>query len=279
MKVFDKLSNFQKFLNKNYTNKTIGCVPTMGALHEGHLSLIIQAINENDIVVVSIFINPTQFNNNTDLLSYPKTLKADLTLLKQVGCDIVLTPSAQEMYPKGQVSETFNFGGLALEMEGKFRPGHFDGVGTVVKRLFEIIKPTKAYFGEKDYQQLCVIKKMVKLFKLPVHIVPCPIFREPNGLAMSSRNERLSAEQRNEASLIYKCLQKTKINFKKQNFKKLNEEVKEVFKSHPFFKLEYFIIADTQSLKTAKKIETNKEYRAFIAVYAGQVRLIDNIAM
>ncbi len=279
MEVFDTLTKFQKVLNKNHTNRTIGCVPTMGALHDGHLSLIKQAKNENDIVVVSIFVNPTQFNNNSDLLNYPKTLEADLALLEQIGCDIVFTPSVLEMYPHGEVSESFNFDGLELEMEGKFRPGHFDGVGTIVKRLLEIVKPTNAYFGEKDYQQLLIIKKMVSELKMPVNIVPCPIFREANGLAMSSRNERLTAENRDEAILIYKCLLNVKSDFKKKTIKELNYEVEAIFKNHPFFDIEYFVIADTQSLKPAKSIKPNLEYRAFIATYAGEVRLIDNIAL
>ncbi len=279
MEVFDTLTKFQKFLNKNHTNRTIGCVPTMGALHDGHLSLIKQAKNENDIVVVSVFVNPTQFNNNSDLLNYPKTLEADLALLEQIGCDIVFTPSVLEMYPHGEVSESFNFGGLELEMEGKFRPGHFDGVGTIVKRLLEIVKPTNAYFGEKDYQQLLIIKKMVSELKMPINIVPCPIFREANGLAMSSRNERLTAEHRDEANLIYKCLLNVKSDFKKKTIKELNSEVKAIFKNHSFFDLEYFVIADTQSLKPAKSINPNLEYRAFIATYAGEIRLIDNITL
>jgi len=238
--IFNNVDKIQLFLNKNFSDKSIGFVPTMGALHQGHLSLINKAHKENSIVVVSIFINPTQFNNKSDLIKYPKTLKVDVKLLDKKENVIVFAPSVDEIYPAGEKSESFDFGGLELEMEGKFRPGHFNGVGTVVKRLFEIVNPTKAYFGEKDFQQLQIIKKMVLTLKIPVNIVSCPIYRESSGLAMSSRNELLSTKNRSEASFIHKCLQKVKSDFKNQSIKDIYEFVKNTFKSYPFFKLEYF---------------------------------------
>jgi pantoate--beta-alanine ligase len=279
MKVFKEVKKLQAFLSQKQNAETIGLVPTMGALHKGHLSLITIAQKENTIVVVSIFVNPTQFNNTDDLLKYPKTLKADLELLKNKSKIIVFAPSVEDVYPDGEKSESFDFGGIELEMEGKFRLGHFDGVGTIVKRLFEIVNPTNAYFGEKDFQQLQIIKKMVTKLNLSINIVSCPIFREPSGLAMSSRNERLSVKNRKEASFIYKSLQKVKLDFKKQSLKYLNGLVEKTFKNNSIFELEYFTIADIETLKPVEKIEPNKEYRAFIAVFVENVRLIDNIAL
>ncbi len=277
--IFDKVDNIQFFLNNSFFNKSIGIVPTMGALHQGHLSLISRAQKENDIVVVSIFVNPTQFNNANDLLKYPKNLKADLELLDKEKKVIIFAPSEDEIYPYSKKSENFNFAGLELEMEGKFRPGHFNGVATVVKRLFEIIKPTNAYFGEKDFQQLQIIKKMVTVLKLPINIVSCPIFREPNGLALSSRNKRLSKKQHKEAILIYKTLLKIKSEFNKTPLNKLKEMVSQTFTESKYLNLEYFIIADETTLKPIQKIVQSNSYRAFMAVLAGDVRLIDNIAL
>lgn len=279
MQVFDTVVAFKKFFNTNFQNQKGGFVPTMGALHKGHLSLINQAKSENDFVVVSIFINPTQFNNADDLKNYPKTLDADLKLLKMVHCDAVLVPSVEEMYPKGTTSETFFFDGLENLMEGAFRPGHFNGVGTVVKQLLKIVNPTNAYFGEKDYQQLLIIKKLVKLLHLKVNIVSCPIYREAHGLAMSSRNELLTSAQRKEARIIFKTLTEIKSKFKIEPLKQLYDDVEIVFKSHPFFKLEYFTIAEADTLNPVIEIVETKSYRAFIAVFAGSVRLIDNIAL
>lgn len=279
MEVYEKIIDFQKALEANISDKTIGFVPTMGALHEGHLSLIKQAKKENDLVVVSIFVNPTQFNNADDLKNYPKTLESDLNWLKADKCDFVLVPNVKEMYPNGEISESFSFDGLEQLMEGEFRPGHFNGVGTIVKRLLEIVNPTNAYFGEKDYQQLLIIKKLVKLLHLKVTIVSCPIFREVHGLAMSSRNELLTSSQRQEALLIFKTLIHIKSNFNKKPLNQLYDDVEIAFKLHPFFKLEYFVIADAETLLPVDKIIKTKSYRAFIAVFAGNVRLIDNLAL
>jgi len=204
MKVFNKVNELENQLNLINNEQTIGFVPTMGALHKGHLSLIKKAKKENDIVVVSIFINPTQFDNSEDLKKYPKTLDKDLELLKSVNCDYVFTPNVSEVYQDDISANSFDFGGIENEMEGKFRKGHFDGVGTIVKRLFEIVKPNKAYFGEKDFQQLQIIKKLTEIENLPIEIIGCKIFREKDGLAMSSRNTRLTKEQREELLLFIK---------------------------------------------------------------------------
>ena len=251
----------------------------MGALHQGHLSLIEKAQEKNHIVVVSIFVNPTQFNNVEDLNKYPKTIENDVKLLNTVSCDILFSPSVAEIYSEDISSEKFNFDGLEHQMEGKFREGHFNGVGTVVKALFEIIKPDTAYFGQKDFQQLQIIKKMVAKHHLKVKIKGCPIFRETDGLAMSSRNTRLSAENRAAAPFIYKTLKKVQKKFKNKTVAEINIWVKKQFKKEPLLELEYFTIAEEDTLQTAENKEVTKRYRAFIAVFTGSVRLIDNIRL
>ncbi|WP_298763026.1 pantoate--beta-alanine ligase [uncultured Polaribacter sp.] len=280
MHIFNKKQALTQFLKQvKQKQKTIGFVPTMGALHKGHLSLIKKAKAKNNIVVVSIFVNPTQFDNVEDLNQYPKTLVKDLDLLKSVACDVVFTPSVSEIYNTNISAKKFNFDGLEHQMEGKFRDGHFNGVGTIVKALFEIVKPNKAYFGEKDFQQLQIIKKMVKKNNLPVKIKGCAIFREPDGLAMSSRNTRLTEAYRNAAPFIYKTLKKAKKKFGTENATKITAWVTKKFKKHPLLELEYFTIAEEKTLETAITKEKNKKYRAFIAVFAGKIRLIDNIRL
>jgi pantoate--beta-alanine ligase len=258
----------------------IGFVPTMGALHNGHLSLVRQAATVCDVVIVSIFINPTQFDNATDLDNYPRTLDSDTQKLKELGLNLIIfTPTAAELYNDEIVSEHFQFDGLEFEMEGKYRNGHFDGVGTVVKKLFEIVQPDKAFFGEKDFQQLQIIKKLVKHYHLPLEVVGCPISRENNGLARSSRNERLSPKTRLEASFIHETLLKAKEKFGTESANQISQWVENEFKSHPYFKLEYFEIADSETLKPITKTLGNQKFRAFIAVYSEKIRLIDNIAL
>jgi pantoate--beta-alanine ligase len=279
MLVFAKIKSIQQKIKSLPKGTSIGFVPTMGALHQGHLSLVEKAKKENDIVIVSIFVNPTQFDKEEDLVNYPKTIDTDLSLLKSVFCDLVFTPTAEEIYANNIISTSFNFDGLEHQMEGKFRLGHFDGVGTIVKRLFEIVTPTKAYFGEKDYQQLQIIKKMVKKNQLPVKIVPCEIFREEDGLAMSSRNTRLTNEHRNIAPFIYKTLKQAKINFGTKNAIEIIQWVENEFKKQPLLELEYFEIADEETLQTVKNKNVKQKYRAFIAVFAGKIRLIDNISL
>ncbi|MDG1730796.1 MAG: pantoate--beta-alanine ligase [Algibacter sp.] len=260
---------------------TIGMVPTMGALHEGHLQLVKKALLENDRVVVSIFVNPTQFNNNEDLIKYPRTLDRDVALLKTVSKTniMVYAPTVDDIYEGNTVSQTFDFDGLEFEMEGKFRSGHFDGVGTIVKRFFDIVKPHKAYFGEKDFQQLAIIKKLVEKYNIPVKIIGCKIHREANGLAMSSRNTRLKAEYKEAVPFIYKILKKAKEKFGTKSANKISEWVEKQFDNHDILELEYFIVADAKTLKPIKRKSNKKAYRAFIAVYADNIRLIDNIAL
>ena len=280
MVVYSNKKGFLKALRFKAKNGKIGFVPTMGALHLGHLSLIEKALRENDFVVVSIFVNPTQFNNPADLEKYPRTLEADVALLENLnGTVLIFAPEASELYNGTVVSKKYNFNGLENEMEGKHRVGHFDGVGTILNILFRIIKPDVAYFGEKDFQQVQIVRKLVAIEKLPLKIMGCPIVREPNGLAMSSRNKRLSRIQFEEAGIIQHILAQIKTRFDQLSIPQLNKLVKERFLNNPHFKLEYFEIANADSLKTAKRKNKNIRYRAFIAVFAGEVRLIDNIPL
>ena len=281
MLIFDRQVALIEHLKHISNSKTtIGFVPTMGALHSGHLSLIENSLKENSITIVSIFVNPTQFNNPEDLEKYPKNLKSDIEKLKSVsGTVLVFAPNVDDIYEGTTVSNHFNFDGLENQMEGKFRPGHFDGVGTIVKRLFEIVKPTNAYFGEKDFQQLQIIKKLVEKENLPINIVSCPIFREKNGLAMSSRNERLSPNERKSAEIIYKIVLKVKSKFNSESVKEIKKWVETVFENQNNFKLDYFEIADEATLLPCEEKTDTKKYRAFIAVYVNNIRLIDTISL
>lgn len=282
MKVFsDKVKLAKKVSQLKGDGNFIGFVPTMGALHQGHMSLVKEGLANNNFVVVSVFVNPTQFDNSEDLKKYPRTLERDVELLKTVSKNkiIVYAPTVEDIYEGNTKSESFSFDGLEFEMEGKFRHGHFDGVGTVVKRLFEIVKPHNAYFGEKDFQQLAIIKKLVTKYKIPVTVVGCKIHRETSGLAMSSRNERLKPEYKNVAPFLFKTLQTAKIKFGTKSATKVTEWVTNQFANHTLLELEYFIIADIETLKPVKRKSNKKKYRAFIAVYADDIRLIDNIAL
>ena len=251
----------------------------MGALHNGHLSLIKESIKNNQITVASIFVNPTQFDKKEDLENYPRTLESDLSMLQGVSCDIAFIPSIEEIYADTVGANHFEFDGLEIQMEGKFRKGHFNGVGTIVKKLFEIVTPTNAYFGEKDFQQLQIIRKMVQKNQLPVSVIGCPIFREENGLAMSSRNQLLSEKEKEEGAIIYEILHEVKQLINKESIEKINSWVAAQFDKNPHFELEYFVIADEETLIPASTISSNKNYRAFIAVHAGKVRLIDTMAL
>jgi len=261
--------------------KTLGFVPTMGALHEGHGSLIRKGLSENNYIVVSIFVNPTQFDNQEDLIKYPRTLHNDVELLKTISEEkiIVYAPTVIDIYGDHAVSTSFSYDGLEHEMEGRFRDGHFDGVGTIVKRLFEIVRPDKAYFGEKDFQQLMIVKKLVDKYDIPVKVVGCKIHRAKDGLAMSSRNSRLNLEHREAAPFIFKILNAAKEKFGTKSATKVSKWVTKKFEKHDLLELEYFIIADVNTLKTVKRKSNEKSYRAFIAVYADDIRLIDNIAL
>jgi len=262
-------------------SKSIGFVPTMGALHKGHLSLVKKALNDNAIAIVSIFVNPTQFDNKQDLIKYPRTLDADVNLLRTLNSEniYVYAPEVNEVYNNSVTSKAFNFNGLENEMEGAFRKGHFNGVGTIVKYFLELILPDKAYFGEKDFQQLQIIKRLVKNYNIPVTIIGCPILREDDGLALSSRNSRLTNTHRNAAPFIYDILKIAKDKFAKESASKVKKWVTKKFKHHSLLELEYFTIADENTLKDVKRKSKKKIYRAFIAVYAGEIRLIDNIAL
>ncbi|MFZ3574440.1 pantoate--beta-alanine ligase [Tenacibaculum finnmarkense] len=280
MKIYKTKSALKEYLaSLKKADKSIGFVPTMGALHQGHLSLIKKAKQHNAITVVSIFVNPTQFDNQEDLVNYPKTIDQDIALLESVNCEVLFLPSVAEIYDNNITADTFNFDGLEHQMEGEFRDGHFDGVGTIVKSLFEIVAPNTAYFGKKDFQQLQIIKKLVKKYQIPVKVKGCAIFREEDGLAMSSRNSRLSEEYRDVVPFIYRTLKKAKKKFGIKSADKVTKWVVKKFKKHPLLRLEYFTIASEETLKTVKIKAENEKYRAFIAVFAGDIRLIDNIRL
>jgi pantoate--beta-alanine ligase len=256
--------------------KSIGFVPTMGALHAGHISLVQTSKQQNAITVVSIFVNPTQFNNKEDLVRYPRTPDTDLPLLEKEGCDFVFVPDEKEMYPEPDL-RVFSFGNLDKVMEGKFRPGHFNGMAQIVTKLFDIVIPDRAYFGLKDFQQLAIIRKLAADCRYPVDIVACPIVREADGLAMSSRNRRLSPEERQHAALISKTLlkaQKTGASVSPESLKKV---VMDTINKDPFLQVEYFEIVDDKTLQPVKSWDKPGIKVGCIAVHAGKVRLIDNI--
>jgi pantoate--beta-alanine ligase len=281
MLIFNKKSDLSAFLSPFINqNKSIGFVPTMGALHEGHLSLLKNSLSENDITVMSIFVNPTQFNNAEDLDKYPRTLERDVQIMQALSNSIIVyAPEVEDIYEGNTVSENFEYDGLENQMEGKHRPGHFDGVGTIVKRLFEIVQPNKAYFGEKDFQQLQIVKKLVSKYNIPVEVIGCPIHREPNGFAMSSRNERLSAIAKEKAAIIYQILSDAKKLFQTNSAEETILFVENEFKKHTEFQLEYFEIADEATLLPVSEKENDKNYRGFIAIFIENIRLIDNISL
>jgi pantoate--beta-alanine ligase len=258
--------------------QTIGFVPTMGALHKGHLSLFRHARKDNQFVVGSIFVNPLQFNDTQDLYNYPRDLKNDLVKLEAAACDLVFTPTEEEMYP-GPVSEAIDLGGLDTVLEGKYREGHFTGVAIVVKRLFEIIEPTRAYFGLKDYQQVLIINHFVKKNHLPVEIIPCPTVREEDGLAMSSRNLLLSKNERRVAPQVHKILKTVKLQAGYLSVGEIKAQVDAEFGRNKMMKLEYFDIVDMYTLKPIKNWTDSSSIIACIAVYLGKVRLIDNVIL
>lgn len=277
--VFHTIADTRAAINRQFTEgKSIGFVPTMGALHEGHLKLVRQAALDNDFVVVSIFVNPIQFNNTEDLEKYPRTLDTDLALLEGTGCQLVFAPSVAEMYPEPDLSE-FDFGMLDKVMEGKFRPGHFRGVAIVVKKLFEIVNPNKAYFGEKDFQQLAIIKKMVSDHKMPVEIIPYPIVREPDGLAMSSRNARLTAAERDEATIIFRALSGVKESHTWFTPDGVRQLIRGEIQESPMFRLEYVDIVDTETLQPFEDWMDVEHAVVCVAAFIGSVRLIDNIVL
>ncbi|HKJ79314.1 MAG TPA: pantoate--beta-alanine ligase [Prolixibacteraceae bacterium] len=271
-------AELQAQLNEFRIGGSVGFVPTMGALHAGHLSLVNKAMTENEVVVTSIFVNPTQFNDANDLKRYPRNLKADLELLKPTGCQLVFAPEAEEVYPEPDTRK-FDFGTLETVMEGKHRPGHFNGVAQVVSRLFDMVRPNKAYFGQKDFQQLSVIKKMVEQQNLPVEIVPCRIIREKSGLAMSSRNELLTAEERENAAQIYKTLTEAKNLARQKSVNELQEWIVKQINNNPLLSVEYIEIVEDKTLQPVQSWSDDGTKVACAAVFCGKVRLIDNLVL
>jgi pantoate--beta-alanine ligase len=272
------IKELKKHLKTLRDKGSVGFVPTMGALHSGHISLVKQAVRENRVVVVSIFVNPNQFNDANDLKRYPRNQEADLKLLEPTGCELVFAPNAEEIYPEPDTRK-FDFGQLEQVMEGKHRTGHFNGVAQVVSRLFEIVEPHKAYFGLKDFQQLAIINKLVKMMKLPVEVVPCDIIREKNGLAMSSRNELLTAEERQNAALIYETLTNARKLTGEKSVSDLENRVIEKINKNPFLNVEYFEIVDFENLQPVKSWSDKGKKIGCIAVLCGKIRLIDNIVL
>ena len=277
MKIYETVSDLQKEIQSlRDQEKTIGFVPTMGALHEGHLTLVRRCVVENDVCVVSIFVNPTQFNNKSDLENYPRTLNNDAEFLKAVNCSIIFAPAEKEIYPEPD-TRIFDFGKLGEVMEGKYRPGHFNGVAQVVSRLFDMVKPDRAYFGEKDFQQLAIIREMVNQYRIPVEIIGCPIVREEDGMALSSRNMRLSKEEREKAALISCTLLKS-CNFAgEKGVAELQKWVVDQINEEPLLEVEYFDIVDASTLQTLTHWDDSQYIVGCITVYCGDVRLIDNV--
>ena len=278
MKVYTKISELQEHISKlKSEGKTVGFIPTMGALHYGHISLVSLGMRQCDVTVVSIFVNPTQFNNPDDLLKYPRTLESDVALLSSINCDIVFAPTVEEMYPENRKAIQLDLGNLANLMEGKFRPGHFDGVVDVVSRLFEIVNPTKAFFGLKDFQQVSVIRFMTSKLNLPVEIIACPTLREASGLAMSSRNMRLSETENEDALHIYKSLLLAKELAASNSPLEVKEKAIAFFETGKL-KLEYLEIVDPKTLESLTS-EWVPGATACIVAYCGEVRLIDNLQL
>jgi len=277
MKLFKTIEETTSYISLQKGNgQSVGFVPTMGALHEGHLALMRRALKENELLVVSVFVNPKQFDNPEDLEKYPRDLDKDMRLLEKVGCDVLFAPEVTEMYPE-QETISYDFGQLETVMEGASRKGHFNGVAVVVRKLFDIVVPDRAYFGEKDFQQLAIIKQLVKQTNQEVAIVPCPIVRETDGLAMSSRNERLTVEERALAPFIYQTLQQARDKVTDLQPAQIKDWVIGEFKKEKAFTLDYFEIAEDTFLQPVDSWEEGRGTMGFIAVFLGKVRLIDNI--
>ncbi|MDD2646096.1 MAG: pantoate--beta-alanine ligase [Bacteroides sp.] len=275
MQVFETINALQKELSQ-LNSKSIGLVPTMGALHRGHLSLMNQSLEDNDITVVSVFVNPTQFNDKNDLEKYPRTLDKDTQLVNSLGVDYVFAPTVEEMYPEPD-TRVFNYAPQDEVMEGIYRPGHFNGMCQIVSKLFSIVQPTRAYFGEKDYQQLVIVKRMVEDLKLDIEVVGCPIVREKDGLALSSRNALLSKEERENALLISKTLFESLKLAANYSLKETLSFVKNTIQQNDNLELQYFEIVDANTLLPLEEWEDSSSIIGCITVFCGAVRLIDNI--
>ncbi|MCM1491507.1 MAG: pantoate--beta-alanine ligase [Muribaculum sp.] len=279
MQIIRKVSDLVSFVGSSLGNgKTIGLVPTMGALHEGHLSLVKRAVKENDVALVSVFVNPTQFNNPTDLATYPRDEESDFRLLAGENATAVFAPSVEEMYPEGTKSDhVFDLGSAAEVMEGKFRPGHFQGVAQIVCRLFQLCRPTRAYFGEKDFQQIAVIRNMVASEHIEVEIVPVPIKRASDGLALSSRNLLLTEGQRKVAPGIHAVLAESIVYSKDHTVAETHDMVVDKINSIPEMEVEYYEIVDGRTLLPVEEWTDSPDIVGCITVYCGKVRLIDNV--
>ena len=276
MEVFDSCESLKKVLNERVGS--IGMVPTMGALHEGHLSLIRRAVQENERVLISIFVNPTQFEDASDLINYPKTLPEDLKAIASIDSKIyVYVPNANDIYGQNSLTETFDLSDLDQVMEGKKRNNHFQGVATIIKFFLETFKPTKAYFGQKDYQQLQIISHLTEKLSLNTKIIGCPVVREVDGLAMSSRNKHLTAAERKIAPLVFKALWEVKEMSKNKKYPVLKSYINAFFAEHSEFELDYFLIGNSKTLLEISDHDKANEGRAFIAVRLGKIRLIDNL--
>lgn len=277
MKIVNSIKELRGYLaEEKQNNKRIGLVPTMGALHDGHLSLVKRCVEENAVCVVSVFVNPTQFNDQHDLETYPRTLDKDCALLETAGCDYVFAPSVEEMYPEPD-TRTFDFGTVSQVMEGARRPGHFNGVAQIVSKLFYAVEPDNAYFGEKDFQQIAVIRAMVKQLNIPVTINACPILREADGLALSSRNTRLTSEQRQKAPLIARTLKESTTFAAGKSVRETIDYVVNTINSDPVMRVEYYEIVDGNTLESIQNWSDTDYPVGCITVYCGEVRLIDNI--
>lgn len=280
MRVLTNINSLNQLLeNSRVSNKSIGFVPTMGALHEGHLSLVKLAQKDCDIVVCSIFINPTQFNDSNDLENYPITIEEDIKLLEEQSCDILFLPNVTEMYPQGLNTKQYLLNGIDKVLEGRKRPGHFDGVCTIVHRLFSIVKPNTAYFGEKDFQQVAVIRQMVNSLSLPIQINTGKTIREKDGLAKSSRNTLLSTTQRKKAAHVYASLQKIKSLYGKVDCTQLKEMIKDDVNQVQDMQLDYVEIVNPHSFRPLQGKGIKEEAVALMAVFLGKVRLIDNLSL
>jgi pantoate--beta-alanine ligase len=278
--IFKEIAPLRAYLNgRKLKGDTVGFVPTMGALHQGHIALVAESIANHTITVSSIFVNPTQFNNQEDLVKYPRTIERDIELLEAAGCDVLFHPEAAEMYPNGFATKHYEWQNITNSLEGAFRPGHFDGVITIVNKLFEAVEPHAAYFGQKDFQQCAVIGKMISEFNLSITMHVCPTLREPDGLAMSSRNVRLSSAERADALLVFEALRFIKQHQHSLPINELIKNAERILLKSAVMKPEYISVVETDSLNPAETLLPQQKYVALIATWCGNVRLIDNMLL
>lgn len=278
MLIFTKIVELQAFVRQiKNLNQSLGFVPTMGALHNGHISLIEASQKNCQITICSIFVNPTQFNDKKDLERYPRTPEKDIQLLEKANCSVLFLPDAEEIYPNTEEKVSFDFGNLDKLLEGKYRPGHFNGVAQVVKRLFELVTPDKAFFGSKDFQQVLIVKALVNKLNLNVNIISCPILREPDGLAMSSRNTLLNEKERKIAGLIPKIMLAAKEIILTNDIAEAKQFVISEVSKEPLMNLDYFEICNPETLENIPKLKSNEKAVALIAIFVGKIRLIDNL--